>query len=98
MFYIVNAHLADFCIIIQDYATEDVKKDLVSIFLTLLRAHHVQFFDIVAASNCIKPRLTLLWKTQKNKIVKQENRIPREGTRAKKNPLKKAILGQKTLG
>ena len=98
MFYIVNAHLADFCIIIQDYATEDVKKDLVSIFLTLLRAHHFQFFDIMAASNWIKPRLTLLWKTQKNKIVKQENRIPREGTRAKKNPLKKAILGQKTLG
>ena len=58
MFYIVNAHLADF--FIHDYATQDVKKDLVSIFLTLLRAHHFQFFDIMAASNCIKPRLTLL--------------------------------------
>ena len=82
MFNIVNDHLAEFCIIIYDYATEDVKKDLVSIFITLLRAHHVQFFDIVAASNCIKPQLTILWKTQKNKIIKQETRIRREVTRA----------------
>ena len=74
--------IADFCIIIHDNASEDAKKDLVSIFLTLLRDRHVQFFDILAASNCIKPQLTLLWKKQKVKKVKQEIRIPREGTRA----------------